>query len=50
MSATGSSLQSIECSDQPLGLSFHPQRETLVAAALVDGTLEGKYCQTILIG
>jgi WD repeat-containing protein 55 len=31
---------SIECSAQPFDLSFHPQREHLVAAALVDGTLE----------
>ncbi|CAB9531269.1 WD repeat-containing protein 55 [Seminavis robusta] len=30
----------IECSVQPLDLSFHPERETIVAAALVDGTLE----------
>ena len=32
--------ESIECSAQPLDLSFHPHREHLVAAALVDGTLE----------
>ena len=31
---------SIECSAQPFDLSFHPQLEHLVAAALVDGTLE----------
>jgi WD repeat-containing protein 55 len=30
----------IECSDQPLDLSFHPKVSTLVAAALVDGTVE----------
>jgi hypothetical protein len=30
----------IECSDQPLDVSFHPTKSTLVAAALVDGTLE----------
>lgn len=30
----------IECSDQPLDLSFHPSKPTLVAAALVDGTCE----------
>ena len=30
----------IECSDQPLDVSFHPKQETIVAAALVDGTLE----------
>jgi WD repeat-containing protein 55 len=30
----------IECSDQPLDISFHPTKSTLVAAALVDGTLE----------
>jgi hypothetical protein len=34
-------LDSIECSDQPLDISFHPKRENLVAAALVDGTVEG---------
>lgn len=38
--ASSSALASIECSDQPLDLSFHPSREYLVAAALVDGTLE----------
>lgn len=32
--------ESIECSAQPFDLSFHPQREYIVAAALVDGTLE----------
>jgi WD40 repeat protein len=31
---------SIECSDQPLDLSFHPTRPFLVAAGLVDGTVE----------
>jgi hypothetical protein len=30
----------IECSDQPLDLTFHPSKVTLVAAALVDGTIE----------
>lgn len=34
-------LDRIECSVQPLDISFHPQRDNLVAAALVDGTLEG---------
>eukprot|EP00934_Nitzschia_sp_Nitz4_P003509 Nitzschia sp. Nitz4//scaffold189_size62959//9772//11385//NITZ4_006302-RA/size62959-augustus-gene-0.71-mRNA-1//1//CDS//3329539878//3499//frame0 len=33
-------LQNIECSDQPLDFSFHPKRSNLLAAALVDGTLE----------
>ena len=37
---TDSQPESIECSAQPLDLSFHPQREHIVAAALVDGTLE----------
>ena len=32
---------SIETSYQPLDISFHPTRENLVAAALVDGSLEG---------
>ena len=49
MSATASSLHSIECSDQPLDLSFHPQRDTLVAAALVDGTLEGMSERTFCV-
>jgi WD40 repeat protein len=31
---------SIECSDQPLDFSFHPVNPNLVAAALVDGTVE----------
>jgi WD40 repeat protein len=31
---------SVECSAQPFDLSFHPQRQHLVAAALVDGTVE----------
>ena len=35
-----SSALSIECSDQPLDLSFHPSKESLVAVALVDGTVE----------
>jgi hypothetical protein len=39
--SSSSSLNAIECSDQPLDVSFHPERETIVAAALVDGTLEG---------
>ncbi len=32
----------IETSFQPLDISFHPQRDNLVAAALVDGSLESK--------
>jgi len=35
-----SSALSIECSDQPLDLSFHPSRSSLVAVGLVDGTVE----------
>ena len=38
----------IECSDQPLDVSFHPARETIVAAALVDGTLEVHDFRTLL--
>jgi WD40 repeat protein len=38
--AMASSPDSIECSAQPFDLSFHPQRQHLVAAALVDGTVE----------
>jgi WD repeat-containing protein 55 len=33
-------LDSVECSDQPLDFSFHPTRENILAAALVDGTME----------
>ena len=40
-------LNSIECSAQPLDLSFHPRKDNLVAAALVDGTVEGE-CYEIL--
>jgi WD repeat-containing protein 55 len=35
-----SAFLTIECSYQPLDLSFHPSRTALVAAALVDGTVE----------
>ena len=34
-------LKSIECSAQPLCISFHPFRD-VVAAGLVDGTVEGE--------
>ena len=30
----------VECSDQPLDISFHPTRPHVVAAGLVDGTVE----------
>mmetsp|Transcript_24925 Transcript_24925/g.38414 ORF Transcript_24925/g.38414 Transcript_24925/m.38414 type:complete len:451 (-) Transcript_24925:300-1652(-) len=33
-------LDPIDCSSQPLDISFHPKREHLMAAALVDGTAE----------
>jgi WD40 repeat protein len=39
-SLTSSAHAIVECSDQPLDLSFHPQKPSLLAAALVDGTLE----------
>lgn len=35
-----SNIESIECSAQPFDLSFHPQREHIVATGLVDGTVE----------
>lgn len=35
--------ESIDCSAQPLDLAFHPSQKYLVAAALVDGTLEGEF-------
>jgi WD40 repeat protein len=38
--ASTSAAAVIECSAQPLDLSFHPSKSTLVAAALVDGTVE----------
>ena len=42
---------SIETSYQPLDISFHPTRENLVAAALVDGSLEGVcVCDDIYAG
>ena len=33
-------LCAVKCSDQPLDISFHPQRPHIVAAGLVDGTVE----------
>eukprot|EP00980_Cylindrotheca_fusiformis_P029672 scaffold23685_cov206-Cylindrotheca_fusiformis.AAC.2 len=33
-------LDAIECSNQPFDISFHPNRDHLVACALVDGTVE----------
>ena len=45
--ATPRYLTSIECSAQPLDLSFHPRKDNLVAAALVDGTVEGE-CYEVL--
>ena len=33
-------VKSIECSDQPLDVSFHPKRDSLCACALIDGTVE----------
>ena len=38
--AMSSAALSIECSDQPLDLAFHPSRASLLVAALVDGSLE----------
>lgn len=40
MAHNSAATATIECSDQPLDLSFHPSRSTLVAAGLVDGTVE----------
>lgn len=34
------SFRGVECSDQPLDISFHPSRPSILAAALVDGTVE----------
>jgi hypothetical protein len=33
---------SIECSDQPLDAVFHPTNPSILAAGLVDGTVEGE--------
>jgi hypothetical protein len=41
MSGNTDYLDRIETSYQPLDFSFHPNRDHLLAAALVDGTLEG---------
>jgi WD40 repeat protein len=38
--SSSAALHQIDCSDQPLDLSFHPTRNHIVAAALVDGTVE----------
>lgn len=43
-----SSAVRIECSDQPLDFSFHPNKTTLLAAALVDGSLEVHDFQDLL--
>lgn len=40
MAATTTAALSLECSDQPLDLCFHPTKHTVVATALVDGTVE----------
>lgn len=39
--------QSIDCSAQPLDLSFHPNSEFVLAAALADGTIESEYKNTV---
>ena len=33
----------IETSYQPMDIAFHPHRDNLLAAALVDGSLEGTF-------
>ena len=38
----GTFQQSIDCSAQPLDLSFHSNREYVMAAALADGTVESE--------
>ena len=38
---TDSATEAVECSAQPMGLSFHPSRDIL-ASGLVDGTIECK--------
>ena len=38
----------IETSFQPLDISFHPERDDLVATALVDGSLEGEILAIVL--
>jgi WD40 repeat protein len=39
----------MECSDQPLDLSFHPSKSALLAAALVDGTVEVHDFQEVVV-
>ena len=33
---------SVECSDQPLDVVFHPTNPSIMAVGLVDGTIEGE--------
>jgi WD40 repeat protein len=40
MASSSKYWDSVECSDQPLDFAFHPKRENILAAALVDGSLE----------
>jgi hypothetical protein len=40
ISTADTAARTIECSDQPLDLTFHPTKPTLLAVALVDGTVE----------
>ena len=40
MATSSSYLASVECSDQPLDFCFHPSKSTILAAGLVDGTVE----------
>jgi hypothetical protein len=41
--AGGTLLDSIDCSAQPLDLSFHPSKENVLVAALADGTIESEF-------
>jgi len=36
---------SVECSDQPLDVVFHPTNPSIMAVGLVDGTIEGEKCR-----
>ena len=41
-------LESVECSEHPLDIAFHPKRKSILAASLVDGTVEGKFFEKVM--
>ena len=42
-------VSNIETSFLPMDISFHPHRDNLVAAVLVDGSLESKSCSILYL-